>query len=848
MAQDDSIKGILEDPTIQKLLDNAHFRYLSMGEVIPAETFSKSSSLLITKGKVRVLQTALNGYQSTLTVLTAPLMINVNNYNYVFLCSTPLEIVELPRVKIDDYPKLNLLEEYTSKLISLESSLPITSPSALPSLKPEETLSLNEAEEVDVDFSPQEQVSNILRFYNIDQAKVFTYYNVEDLEQKLKDINLKVESAYLQWKQILNHQYPFILVDDKNIIRWITGRKGNTLLEERGDTVERYIPDPENVNNKFKVLNIDPKQDKSSSEKGNIFSVGWYLKLYLNNMHITGQMIFSSILIQIFALGLPLFYLVIFDKVFRSMNLSALLVISIGLVIILVFDLVIKLLRSYVLSHFLEHTDKVTSEIYLKKFMNLPLSKINRGASKGYVEQFAELIKANHAIAQTYLVSSLDLVFSVILVAVLLLLNVKIALIALSPIIPIGLIIFFSNPKQRDRAQKYANEQRTNQIKLSEIVDNNETIKSINAERFFLTNTLEHIYKSFENNFGARFDKVNSSPSSVISFITMLGSFATLYFGAIEVIVNNMSFGIYITISMLSRTFLGSVQKMIVSLQQYQEVKTNLKDLKELFTLEDEKQAVSGNIYLKRIKGNISINDLYYKYDKGLPFVLENINLEINAGEKIILCGKSGSGKTTLLRLIHGLYIPTSGFICIDAYKTSDIDPNNMKSLIGYSVQKAGMFTGNIRSNLLLGNPKATTEEIINVTTITLLDQVLMKMPKGLDTPVYPRGSNLSGGQIAQVELARTLITNPDLLIIDETLNSVDFMQQETIFKRVLEKYKTSTCLIVTDYMPLHRLADRIIVLHEGKVVEQGRYEDLLDQGGYYYHLHPKELMLSREL
>ena len=846
-SNNSDINEIIDNPN-----DSARKIILGIGEGIPEEDMASDYLLLILSGRIRVLKVLNTGEEKTIILLNSWDTFDTNVKTLKFIASVETEVCFIQRETV--LQDNNLRNRYEEILKIFDQADNIINKPVFNAVEQFETVQIEQPDSIDesgsfedIQLSIRNCIIQALSYYKQPvpdiHDEIFNVENIKELQEHIEIIGFKTEKYFLTWTQLLNSRYPLLLEDEKGIFHWITSRRGNTLIEKIKGEYHRFMPDVKYFEHNFSTISLTPIINRDIS-KADPFSNAWYFSLFCSNWFLTVQMIFSSVIVQLLTLGMPIFYMVIFDRVFGRQNLSALDVISIGMVGLLVFDLFIKMLRSYILAHFTEIIDKESVGISLHKIFSIPLSKANRDVVRGFMERFGEIVRTNQVLATTFLISSLDVIFSFIVVLFLFYLHWQMALVSISPLIPAAILIFWTGPRQKCRGIVFNKAQKENQSNLIEILENNETVRSINATNILLNNLIQKTCESFERNFKARFDQVSSG--TMLGFITGLGSLATLYFGAYEVLEGKMSFGIYLAINMLGRSFVGSIMKLLTSLQQYQEAMNTSSQLKTLFMIEDEKERNNEGIYLSEVSGHINFVDVCFRYQPELPVVLNNINLEIRPGEKVILTGKSGSGKTTLIRMLQRLYDPISGYIVLDGLNIADISLENLRSVIGVALQKPGIFYGTIRDNITIGNPYASMETILEATSLTQLDQVLLKVPKGLDTPVLSMGSNFSGGQIAQMALSRILIINPRILILDEALSALDLSLQGAIFTKLFEKFRNSTCIFVTDYIPAHQQADKIVVLQEGQIVEQGKYADLIKSGGYYYHLHANELIFSK--
>jgi subfamily B ATP-binding cassette protein HlyB/CyaB len=684
---------------------------------------------------------------------------------------------------------------------------------------------------------------------------------LDDLARFLERQAFTVESAALTWPQLLNASFPFVLESEPGRFRWITGRRGRFLLAAEADssvlnasqagskaaqvTLHPFAPDRATWNRPLNILTPRPIAAGEGADRAFSFGLRGYTRLLFQQGALSSQMVLASVLVQVFALGTPIFYMVIFDRVFGRQNLATLDIMAAGILMVLILDVLVKQLRAYVLAHQLEAVDKFTLETLLRKLFRLPLDKMGPAVTRSFSERYGELIKINQSVATMLLVTSLDVLFSVIVVAFLLLLHPFLAGVAMAPIVPIVLSTMWSGPRVRRRAEAFGKEQRTCQMKMTEALQHAETVQSLNADRFLDWKLGRAMDTMLENGFPARMDRVGSG--QLQGFFAGLGTIATLYFGAHAVLQSEISYGVYMAINMMSRNVIGSVQRFTQAIVQFQEAVDAFDQFKTLLAGDEGQQRAGTGLQLDAVQGRISLIDLYFRYQPESRPVLDGVSLEIPAGQKVVLTGRSGAGKTTLIRLLQRLYEPTSGYVCLDGVNAAELDSGSLRRHIGVALQKPALFSGTVRENILLGHPAATHRELLDAIAMADLEEFLLRFPKGLEGEIMPMGANLSGGHAARIALARVFLRQPDVLILDEALAALEPAAAGRIFERILEKYRENTCLFVTDYAPLHQRADRILVLQDGQLVEDGTFTELVRAKGYYYHLQPDSAPMAGE-
>ena len=244
-------------------------------------------------------------------------------------------------------------------------------------------------------------------------------------------------------------------------------------------------------------------------------------------------------------------------------------------------------------------------------------------------------------------------------------------------------------------------------------------------------------------------------------------------------------------------------------------------NINEIMAMEVER---NDKVYLSRpnLKGNISFKNVMFSYKDQNFKALDNINLTIKEGEKVAILGKIGSGKSTLSKLIMNLYTPTSGSIMYDGTEIRQIDPVDLRSSIGYVPQEPFLFLGSIKDNITIGESFATDEDLIRASKIAGLDKFLSKHESGFDLLVGERGSGLSGGERQSITLARALISNPSCLMMDEPTNSMDIQTEKEFIKNMKTVVQDKTVIIMTHKVSILALVDRVIIMHDGKIIADG--------------------------
>jgi ATP-binding cassette, subfamily B, bacterial HlyB/CyaB len=260
---------------------------------------------------------------------------------------------------------------------------------------------------------------------------------------------------------------------------------------------------------------------------------------------------------------------------------------------------------------------------------------------------------------------------------------------------------------------------------------------------------------------------------------------------------------------------------------------------------QEQDETSQTNISMPAIKGRIQYQDLSFGFRENGPLQLQNINLDIPAGTFVGVVGQSGSGKSTLTKLLPRLYEPQSGKIVVDDYDIGKVELYSLRQQIGMVLQDTMLFDGTIRENIAIANPDASDDEIIEAAKVAFAHDFIMALPNGYSTRVGERGSALSGGQRQRIAIARTVLQNPRLLILDEATSALDYNAERQVCRNLMEAFRDRTVFFITHRLTTLRNADLILMMDQGCLIEQGTYEELMQQRGAFYCLEQQSNQIS---
>ena len=411
--------------------------------------------------------------------------------------------------------------------------------------------------------------------------------------------------------------------------------------------------------------------------------------------------------------------------------------------------------------------------------------------------------------------------------------------------IPLTLIIFAILPfvvwftfVQRKRMQKAFMETRVTTGDVNATLEN--SIAGMKVTKSFCNEEQElNKFNESNNIFKAarqRAYRVMADYFSGMNFFMDLLEMVALVAGGYFTFIGKINLGDYAAYILYVKMFIEPLKKLINFTEQYQNGMTGFERFMEIINEDTEKEA-SNPVELNNVKGNIEIENVSFTYEDKKQ-VLNNLNLNIEAGKTVALVGPSGGGKTTLCNLIPRFYDFDEGDIKIDGTSIKDVSLKSLRKNIGVVAQDVFLFTGTIRDNLLCAKPDATETEIISAAKKARIHDFIISLPEGYDTYIGERGVKLSGGQKQRISISRVFLKNPPIIILDEATSALDNVTEREIQKSLEELSKDRTNLVVAHRLSTIKNADEIIVLTDNGVAERGTHQELMESGGIYSTLH----------
>ncbi|HUH43226.1 MAG TPA: type I secretion system permease/ATPase [Sulfurimonas sp.] len=648
-------------------------------------------------------------------------------------------------------------------------------------------------------------------------------FDIDDAIEVFKNYQLSSTIREMYVKDIPAHFLPSIIIsptDEALVLLEI--KADNAIVLNPTKNIQEEIP-LKNFKKSSKILLIFRSKNDSDSLKPKS-SKAWFSAPLRASWRTYVEVGILTFFINIFALAIPLFVMSTYDRVIPNKAYSTLFVLALGAFIILIFDIILKYARNHILEDFSKKIGLYWEEELMRKMIlaNAHFDHFTTGTK-------ANLFKELHHVRDFFTIRSLmqviDLPFFFIALLVIYIISPAMAAVPLIfSILIIGFNILMQLPIAKLGANNSQNLQSKNNF-IFESIQGTEAIKASNAlsSRMFLWKSIV----AFTDSISMRIQSLHMLSMNISQFMVQLVVISVVVVGVFEIADQKLSIGGLIAITILASRAIVPIVNLSGILIRLKEIGESVNRIDEFLSIPSE-NATTAEAGLGKIEGKIEFKNVSYKFQNSKYSSLENISFTIAAGEKVGIIGQTGAGKSTIAKLILKTIAPSEGSIYLDNHELSTLHPVEVRENIGIMLQDPFLFNGSIKENIGLFKP-ISKSKMMEILKTTGLEELIKKAGKGDSLQVGERGSNLSVGQRHLVALARSLVNNPSILILDEPTTGLDMGLE----KRVIEKLKTNldvtqTLLIITHRLAALELVDRLIVINDGKIVADGPKEKVL--------------------
>ncbi len=560
-----------------------------------------------------------------------------------------------------------------------------------------------------------------------------------------------------------------------------------------------------------KVLNTDHKH--------------WFWSSIKFSRSIYRDVIVASFVINLFVLAAPLFTMNVYDRVVPNNAIETMWVLAIGILVIYVLDMVLKLLRTYLLETAGKKSDIIISSILFEKVMNLKMS-VRPKSVGSFANNLKEFESIRNFFTSSTISTLIDLPFALLFLVVAYYIG---GMIIVVPLGVIAIIMFYSylvkEPLRKSIESTYEASAHKNGVLIESLI-NLETIKVLGADGHSQWNWEESTGDIAHKGFKSKI--FSASIQTVTAFMVQLNTVIVLILGVYMIEDKLLTMGGLIASVILTSRIISPMGQLAALLANYEQTKTAYTSLDAIMQLPVERPEDKEFIHRDNLQGKISFKDVVFSYPEEEKQTLKGVSFTINPGERVGIIGKIGSGKSTIQKLLLKLYEPDSGTVLVDDIDLSQLDPAELRRQTSYVPQEIALFNTSLRANIVYKKPSVSNEALLKAAHIGLVSEFVNHHPHGFNMSIGEQGAGLSGGQKQAVGIARAFVTESPIVILDEPSNAMDSSSEALLLQRLDAATKGKTTILVTHKSSMMALVERLIIIDDGKVVMDGPKERVL--------------------
>jgi ATP-binding cassette subfamily B protein len=559
--------------------------------------------------------------------------------------------------------------------------------------------------------------------------------------------------------------------------------------------------------------------------------------------NIIGYVLLATLVVELLGVVPPVMVQNILDRVVVQSSESLLNVLIVGLIITQVFSNLTTLMRDQLTNYLTRNLDFNMISQFFRHTLLLPLSFFQTRRTGDIFARFQENQTVRSFLTQSTISTLLNVIMVFVFFVVLFLYSVKLTAVLLLMLVPIVVLTFAMTPRMKSYARESFYASTDAEAVLMETIGGAETVKGMGIERAMRLRWERKYAKSLDVGYRAQRFEIH------VGFVSQLMNAAitvvVLWLGASMVMANELSIGQLIAFNMLMGSALSPLMGLIGLWDEIQETAVAMERLGDVLDLEPEESPddIGSRIVLPSVEGEIRADGVWFHYgDNDNAHVLQNVSFDIQPGQMIAIVGQSGSGKTTLAKLIAGFYPPTEGTIYVDGYDLGTVDKDYYRRQLGYVMQSNLLFSGTIAENIAAGVESPDFARVVEVAKLADAHGFVNALPLGYEQPLGERGVGLSGGQVQRICIARALYPDPRIVIFDEATSALDSQSESNILKNMQDVFKGRTAIVIAHRLSTIMNADKILVLYEGSIVEQGTHRELIDRQAMYHELVKRQI------
>ena len=552
----------------------------------------------------------------------------------------------------------------------------------------------------------------------------------------------------------------------------------------------------------------------------------WFWDTIKLSAPIYRDVLIASLLVNLFVLATPLFTMNVYDRVIPNNAMETLMVFSVGVLMVYLLDSFLKFIRTRLLEIAAKKSDVIMSSIVFEKVLDLKMAVHPRS-----IGSFANNIKDFEAVrsflTNATMASLIDLPFAVIFLLVIYYIGGNIVLIPMViMVIILGYAFFIKEPLKKSIESTHEASARKHGI-LIETLQNIETVKTQTMHGQVQWQWEESVGEIAQKSFYSRM--LSASVPTITGLLVQLNTVLIVIYGVFLIEKLELTMGGLIGIVILASRTVAPMGQVAALITNYSDARSAYNTINEIISQPLERP--EGHRFIQRdsFKGKIEFREVSFSYPGSEQPALKNVSFVINPGEHVGIIGRIGSGKSTIEKLILKLYDPDEGSILIDDIDIAQIDPAQLREQIGYVSQDVALFRGTVKDNILNRNPGVSDEQLLEAARLSGVDEFVRRHPMGYGMPIGERSHGLSGGQRQSIGIARALISDAPLMLLDEPTNALDQLSESRLLNHLQTAFKgEKTVILVTQKLGLLAITPRVIVMNEGSVYLDGPRDAVL--------------------
>lgn len=545
----------------------------------------------------------------------------------------------------------------------------------------------------------------------------------------------------------------------------------------------------------------------------------WFWSTIWESKNIYRDVLIASILINIFAIAAPMFTRLVYDKVVPNLAFETLWVLASGIFVVFLFDLLLKLMRSYFIDVAGKKSDILISSKLFSKVLGIRMEA--KPASVGaFAKNLQEFESIREFFTSATIGSLIDLPFALMFLALIWLMAGNLVFVPVTGVVILVIYaLLIQGPLRRTieegsrlASQKYAN--------LIESLAGLETVKLFSAQSQFQFRWEEAVAHMANWNIKSR--RITDSIQNTAGFVQQSTNVGMIIFGVYLIAEGELTMGGLIAATMLSGRAIGPLVQLSLLSTRYNQAKSSMTLIEQVMSMPDEQEEGKRYIHRPIIQGHIALDKVTFHYPDAPMASIRDLTLNITPGEKVAIIGRIGSGKTTLERLIMGLYKPTEGHVRIDDTDMEQLHHVDVRRNIGCVPQDSNLFYGSVRDNITLGRPLVDDRDVMDAANRAGVTAFTQQDPAGLERQVGEGGGLLSGGQRQSVAIARAFLGRPPVLLMDEPTSAMDNRSEMHIKHQLSQLLPSETLILITHKTSMLDIVDRVIVMEKGSIIADG--------------------------